>query len=105
MQFLDFSIKTTSLRHWSLYRQLEQVRCLPGPNWRITNPTSFKIMQQFQLKKSVFAVVKTEFSLFTDYWLIGRVVLDPTVHYLGPRVVGSSYNGHISIGLRLCFNR
>ena len=27
------------------------------------------------------------FSFFTDYWLIGRVVLDPAVHYLGPRVL------------------
>ena len=45
---LHFSIKTASLVP---YRQLEQIRCLPRPNWRITNPTSFEIMQQFSDKK------------------------------------------------------
>ena len=52
------------------YRQLEQVRCLPRPNWRITNPTSFEIMQQFSDKKRFFAMVKTGcFDFFIDCWL------------------------------------
>ena len=51
------------------------------------------------MKSTIFAVVKTGcFDFFTDYWLIGRVVLDPAVHYLGPRGVVSSNDRHISIG-------
>ena len=40
-------------------QQLEQVRCLLQPNWRINNPSSFEIMQKFSDKKTIFAVVKT----------------------------------------------
>ena len=70
------------------------------------NPTSFEIIQQLSDKKMIFAVVKNGcFDFFTDYWLIGRVVLDPAVHYLGPRGIVSSNNRHISIGLPLFYNR
>ena len=65
-------------------------------------------MQQFSAKKRFFAVVKTEcFHFFTNCWLIGHVVLDPAVHYLGPRGAGSSNDQHIMIssGLPLCFIR
>ena len=100
---LHFSIKTASLVP---YRQLEQVRCLSQPNWRITNPTSFEIMQQFSDKKRFLLWWKPDvLNLFTDYWLIGRVLLDPAVHYLGPRGIVSSNDRHIGIGLPLCFNR
>ena len=50
-------------------------------------------------------MVKTGCFDFTDYWPIGRVILDPAVHYLDPRGVVSSNDRHISIGLPLCFNR
>ena len=57
-------------------------------------------------KKTIFAEVKTGcFDFFTDYWFIGRVVLDPAVHYLGPRGVVSSNDQHISIDLPFCFTR
>ena len=65
-----------------------------------------KLCNNFQIKKRFFAVVKTGcFDFFTDYWLIGCVVLDPEVHYQVPRGVVSSNDRHISIGLPLCFNR
>ena len=65
-----------------------------------------KVCYSFQLKNVFFAVVKSGcFHCFNGYWLIGRVVLDPAVHYLGPRGVGSSYDRHISIGSHICCNR
>ena len=66
-----------------------------------------KLCNNFQLKNFFFTVVKTGSFHFYRLLLIGRVVLDPAVHYLGPRGVGSSNNRHIMIssGLPLCFIR
>ena len=61
------------------------------------------MLTSFLCDNAIFAVVKTGcFDFFTDYWLIGRVLLDPAVHYLGPRGVVSSNDRHIGIGLPLC---
>ena len=37
------------------------------------------------------------FSFFTDFWLIGRVVLDPAVHYLGPRGIGAGLGPRVGV--------
>ena len=52
-----------------------------------------KLCNKFQLKNLFSRGENQMFTFFTDCWHIGRVVLDPAVHYLGSRGVVSTNEG------------